>query len=277
MPHIGKIFKKTRKSCSMTQILLGPAGSSGLGNEQGLLKCKELGLEALEVEFTYGVKMKNEEAKRIGELAKNLDISLSVHAPYYINLNSEEKAKIHASKKRILDSCERGHHLGAKFIVFHAAFYGKKSKEETYKIVKEAILDLQKTIEKNRWNVILCPETTGKAKQFGDLDELIKLSNETGCGVCIDFSHLKARYNGKIDYDEVCKKIKSIKNKTAHFSGIEYTEAGERRHIITKESEIKELLSYLKKYDISIRIINESPDPFGDCVKSRKIREAMFK
>ncbi len=259
----------------MAKILLGPAGSSGLGNEEGLKKCRELGLEAMEVEFTYGVKMKNEEAKRIGELAKKLNISLSVHAPYYINLNSEEKAKIHASKQRILDSCERGHYLGAKFIVFHAAFYGKVSKEETYDAVKEAVLDLQKTIAKNKWDVTLCPETTGKAKQFGDLDELSRLAEETGCGVCIDFSHLKARYNGKIDYDEVCKKVKKIKIKTAHFSGIEYTEAGERRHIVTKESEIKELLSYLKKYEISIRVINESPDPFGDCMKSRKIRNSM--
>jgi len=259
----------------MPKILLGPAGSAGLGNEEGIKRCKELGLEAMEVEFTYGVKMNNEEAKKIGELAKKLDISLSVHAPYYINLNSEEKAKIAASKKRILDSCERAHYLGAKYVVFHAAYYGKKSKDETYKIVKEAILDMQKTITKNKWNVILCPETTGKAKQFGDLDELIKLSKETGCGICIDFAHLKARYYGKIDFDEVCEKIKNIKNKTAHFSGIEYTEAGERRHIITKEAEIKELLSCLKKHEISIRIINESPDPFGDCVKSRKIREEM--
>ena len=134
---------------------------------------------------------------------------------------------------------------------------------------------MQKTIAKNKWDVTLCPETTGKAKQFGDLDELSRLAEETGCGVCIDFSHLKARYNGKIDYDEVCKKVKKIKIKTAHFSGIEYTEAGERRHIVTKESEIKELLSYLKKYEISIRVINESPDPFGDCMKSRKIRNSM--
>jgi len=259
----------------MTKILLGPAGSSGLGNEEGLKKCSELGLEAMEVEFTYGVRMKNEEAKRIGELAKKLKISLSVHGPYYINLNSEEKEKISASKKRILDSCERAYYLGAKYVVFHAAYYGKKSREETYKIVKEAILDMQKKISKNKWDVILCPETTGKGKQFGDLDELIKLSKETGCGICIDFAHLKARYNGKIDYDKVCRKVKGIKIKTAHFSGIEYTEAGERRHLITKDSDIKELLSYLKKYEISIRIINESPDTFLDCMKSKKIKEAM--
>ena len=259
----------------LSKILLGPAGSAGLGNEAGLEECKKLGLDVMEIEFTYGVRMKNEEAKKIGELAKKLGISLSVHAPYYINLNSEEKEKISASKKRILDSCERAHYLGAKYVVFHAAFYGKKSKEETYDIVKKEILEMQKEIEKNGWDVILCPETTGKGKQFGDLDESIRLSKETGCGICIDFSHLKARNNGKIDYDEACKKIKNIKLKTAHFSGIEWTEAGERRHLITEAKDIKELLSHLKKYEISIRIVNESPDPFGDAVKSRKILASL--
>lgn len=259
----------------MSKILLGSAGSSGMGNEAGLQETKRLGLDAMEIEFTYGVRMKNEEAKRIGEIAKKLNISLSVHAPYYINLNSEDPEKITASKKRIIDSCERAHYLGAEFVVFHAAFYGKKSKEETFEVVKKEILEMQNTIKKNKWNVILCPETTGKGKQFGDLDELTRLSNETGCGICIDFSHLKARANGKIDYDEVCKKIRQIKIKTAHFSGIEYTEAGERRHLITESKDIKELLSYLKKYDISIRIVNESPDPFGDSVKSKKIRDSI--
>ena len=259
----------------MLKILLGPGGSAGLGNEEGIKKCKELGLEAMEIEFTYGVRMENEEAKKLGGLAGKLGISLSVHAPYYINLNSTDKKKIEASKKRILDSCERAHYLGARFVVFHPGFYGKSTNEETYEKIKEAVADMQKTIEKNKWNVILCPETTGKIRQFGDLDELIRLSQETGCGVCIDFSHLKARYQGKLDMDEACEKIKRIKIKTGHFSGIEYTDAGERRHVVTPESDIKELFSLLKKHDISIRIINESPDPWGDCVKSRKIKEAM--
>jgi len=259
----------------MQKILLGPAGSAGLGNEEGLRKCKELGMEAMEIEFTYGVRMKNDEAKRIGEIAKELGISLSVHAPYYINLNSIDWKKVEASKKRILDSCERAHYLGARYVVFHPGFYGKESAEKTYQTVKEAIADMQQAIAKNKWDVILCPETTGKIKQFGDLDELIRMSNETGCGVCIDFSHLKARYQGKLDFDDACEKIKHIKNKTGHFSGIEYTDAGEKKHIITKESEIKELFSYLKKHSISIRVVNESPDPWGDCIKSRKIKEAM--
>jgi endonuclease IV len=83
-----------------------------------LKEISKLGLDALEVEFTYGVKITNAEAKRVGELAKKANISLSIHAPYYINLASEDSKKQKESIQRILDSAERGHYLGAKEIVF---------------------------------------------------------------------------------------------------------------------------------------------------------------
>lgn len=252
-------------------IRIGPAGTSGLGYEEGLQKCKGLGLTCLECEFTYGVRIKNDEAKKVGALAKKLGISLSVHGPYYINLNSEERPKVHASKTRILQSCERGHYLGAKYIVFHAGFYQKQDREGTYQDIKKEIVDLLKTIKKKKWNVILAPETTGKASQFGDVDELLRLRKETKCSLTVDFAHVKARNNGKIDYDELFKKIKGIGHIHAHFSGIEWTAKGERRHLITEAKDIKELLKYMKRYKVDVTIINESPDPFGDCVKTRKV------
>src|SRR3989344_6110632 len=223
------------------KILLGVAGTSGLGYIKGLEKCKELSLDCLEVEFTYGVNMSNSSAKEIGELAKKLKIKLSIHCPYYINLASNDKKKISASIKRILDSCEKGIYMNEKI---------------------------------KKFGVVLCPETTGKKSQFGSLDELVKLSKETNCGICVDFAHLLAR-DGRIDYDEVLKKIKGVKNLTGHFSGIEYSEKGERRHVLTKEKDIEKLLKALKKHKISIAIINESPDPFGDAVKSKKILDRM--
>ncbi len=255
-------------------ILVGPAGI-GAPAEEGLKIIKKLGLSAAEVEFTYGIRMSNARAKEIGMLARQFRISLSVHAPYYVNFASDDKKKLAISRRNILNSCERAHYLGAKHVVFHPAYYGKMSKEKCYKIVKDAIIDIQKTIKKNKWNVILCPETTGKQSQFGDLDELIRLSKETGCGICIDFAHLEARYNKKPDYDEIIKKIKDVKHLTAHFSGIEYTEKGERRHIATPEGRIRELLITLKKNKISITIINESPDMIDDSIKTLKILKKL--
>jgi deoxyribonuclease-4 len=254
-------------------IKFGPAGT-GMSSLEGVKEIAKLGLDAVEIEFTYGVRMSNETAKKVGEAAKG-KIDLSVHAPYYINLASEEKEKITASKKRILDSCERAHHLGAKYVAFHPAFYGKRSHEEVYKMVKKAVEEMQRIIKKKGWKVKLAPETTGKKSQFGDLDELLKLKKETGCHLTVDFAHLKARNNGKIDYKEVFDKLKPVKHIHAHFSGIEFTEKGERKHLITSKQDLVPLLKEIKKRKADITIINESPDPIGDSLKAKKLASSL--
>ncbi len=252
------------------KIQFGPGGI-GTPPLEGLERIQKAKLDAAEIEFTYGVYMTNEVAQKIGDKARALGISLSIHAPYYINLASVDMKKRQDSRKRILDACERGHYLGARYIVLHAAFYGKMSAEECYVVVKEAIVKLQEEIAEKKWDVFLCPETTGKASQFGSVDELVRLSKETGCGICIDFAHVYARNIGSIDYDDVCKKIKAVKVLTAHFAGINYGPKGERNHELTPPGRMKELLQFLKKYDISLRIINESPDPVGDSIMARKL------
>jgi len=253
------------------RILFGNAGSAGLGNEEGVRHSKELGLAAMEVEFTYGVRMSNAEAKKVGEIAKKLGIRLSVHAPYYINLASKEKAKLSASKKRILQSCERAHHLGASPIVFHSGFYQGRDDDEVYKIIKEVVIDLQKTIKQKRWDVKLAPETTGKKSQFAGLDELLRLKKETGCSICVDFAHLYAREAGKIDFNEIMKKIKHLHHIHCHFSGITYTAKGERSHKLLDKRFFMPLAKAIKKAKPkSMIIINESPDVYGDAVKMKE-------
>jgi deoxyribonuclease-4 len=148
--------------------------------------------------------------RAVGALAKEKGIVLSVHAPYYINLASDEKEKIVASKQRITDSCERAHALGAQNVVFHAGFYQKKTAAQTYRLIKKAIVEIQETISKNKWKVQLCPEITGKPSQFGSLEELLKLMKETGCGICVDFAHLYARQQGDIDYQDLKKTAEKI-------------------------------------------------------------------
>lgn len=258
------------------EVRFGPSGIGGVKQAVDNLNIyKKYGLNAAEAEFTYGVYIKNnKDAKRIGKEAKKLDIRLSIHAPYYINLVSEDKKIIEASKKRILDCCERGHFFGTKanktHIIFHAAYYGKHSQEECYKIVKRAILEMQKVIKKKKWHVTLAPETTGKASQFGSLDELLKLAKETGCSFCVDFAHMEAREQ-KIDYKQVFEKLKNFKHVQSHFSGIEYTSKGERRHLITPDFKLRELLLHVKRYNLSITIINESPMPLDDSLKGMRI------
>lgn len=262
----------------MFSLKIGPAGNAGKDIFSSLTKLSGSGLQAQEVEFVRGVVMSNETAKKVGEEAKKLGIQLSIHAPYYINLASEEKPKIEASKKRILDSCERGFHMGARYVVFHPAYYGKKEKDDVYKIVKEAIVEMQDSLKKDGFDAVrLAPETTGKKTQFGSLDELLRLRKETGCSICVDFAHLLAR-DGSVDYRKIFWKLSEagIKTLHSHFSGIEFTEKGERRHLLTEEDEIKKLLDVAKDFDIEISLINESPQPFEDAMKTKKIYDSLY-
>lgn len=270
------------------KILLGPAGiplaAKGLGIVDGIKKVKELGLHAMEVEFTHGIRMNNELAKKIGEESKKTSVKLSIHAPYFINLASQELEKIKASKKRILDSCEKAHYMGASPVVFHPGYYGKYTPQETYEIIKESILDIIDKIKERRWKCKIAPETTGKKTQFGSLEELVMLLKEIGIKhsmLCVDFAHLWARNNGKVDYKESMKKIKELNldHIHSHFSQIEYTEKGEKRHLTFDETmenpPVEEVAKTILESGQDITIISESPVLEVDSLKMKKIFEKL--
>jgi deoxyribonuclease-4 len=262
----------------MVVIKLGPAGSSGLGTLDGIKFVKEQGLHAMEVEFVRGVKMRNELAKQCGKVAKDLGIELSIHAPYYINLASEEMRKRKESRQRILDSCERGHHLGAKEIVFHAAYYGKYPKEKVHDIVRDSVNEMQDFIRKRGWDVKLAPETTGKVSQWGELDEIIGLVKETRCSMCVDFAHIYARNRGVIDYEKTFDRIETLRPKhiQCHFSNITYTLKGERMHLVLDgKPPFEPLAREILKRKIDATIISESPVTWKDSLKMKGIFEKL--
>ena len=252
-------------------LRIGPAGIGGVKEaESNLKEYNKLGFNAAEVSFTYSNYLKKADAIRIGKLAKKLNIQLSIHGSYYINLNSEDKSKIEKSKIRILGACEMGHYLGAKDIVFHAGYFGKKDKEESYQIIKSNIIELKEEIKKNKWDVKLSHETTGKNSVFGSLKETLRLSKETRTSFCIDFAHLKARNQGVIDFEEIIEEI-GHKNFHMHYSGINYGPKGEKNHIPIDVKEFKKLAKALKKHKISGEIICESPNTIQDSINMEKI------
>jgi deoxyribonuclease-4 len=253
-------------------IKFGPAGIGGINEIPQVLELyHNSGIKAAEIPFTYQVWIKDKEtADKIKKTAKNFGISLSIHAPYFINLNSNEKEKIESSKKRILRCCEVASWLDAKKVVFHCGFYGKMKEEETYQNIKLIILEMQETIKKNKWDVELCPEVMGKKNVFGSIDEISRLAEETKCSFCIDLAHTLARYN---NYNmELLKEKFPQKKWHCHFSGIEYGEKGEKKHILTDEKEIKKIFSILPK-DKDITIINESPSPMEDTLLSIRLHK----
>jgi|Deesub1362A_J573_1020465.scaffolds.fasta_scaffold01394_16 deoxyribonuclease-4 len=263
------------------KIFLGPAGIpttvKDKGVIEGVLEVSRLTLNAMEIQFTYGVNMKEEVARKVGKVAMENNVLLSVHAPYYVNLNSEEEEKIKKSKERIISSLQKADLMEAKYVVFHAAYYGKSSPEECYEKVKSEIEEIMETVRMNRWKSIPAPETTGKRNQFGTLDELLKLSEETGCALCVDFAHIYARNGGKIDYREIFDKLSSFEHIHSHFSGIEFGKSGEKRHLTIESSEdnppLKPLIKEVIKRDLSITIISESPILEQDSLLMKKVIE----
>jgi len=255
-------------------IKFGPAGLGPSNSAEKVLESyHKLGLKTCEIAFTYSVYIKPDDAVRIGKKAKELGIDLSIHAPYFVNLNSDEKEKREASKKRILGCCEIGELLGAKIVVFHPGYYSDKGKtnedrERSYEVIREGVEDMMKVIKQNGWKIKIAPETMGKINVFGSIEEISRLVRNTNCSFCIDFAHILAREK-KVDYEKI-KKLFPQKEWHCHFSGIQYSEKGERNHINLKKEQWKELFENLPK-DKEIEIICESPDRLRDCVEGLEV------
>ncbi|MDO8467959.1 MAG: TIM barrel protein [Nanoarchaeota archaeon] len=245
-------------------------GPSGLGPIKTALDTLEeynrLGLKTCEIAFTYSVYIKNKgDAEKIGKRAEELGIELRIHGPYWVNLNSEEPQKIENSKNLILRCLEVGTWLGAKIVVFHPGFYGKRSKEETYEKIKKGILEIENERKKRGYTTEMAPETMGKINVFGSTGEIRKLVEDTGCNFCIDFAHILAR-DKDYRFEEVLKLFEKFEKLYLHFSGIVYGEKGEKHHRRTEEDEWKKFLKALPK-NKEISIVNESPTPVEDAIE----------
>lgn len=259
-------------------IYLGPAGVPTVSEEKTTpagIKCvSELGLNAFEVEFVRRVGMSNEMAKEVGKIAKELNVRLSVHCPYFVNLCSQEKEKLEASKKRILDSVERAHFMGADVAVFHPGFYGALTLEQAYEAVKKSCKDIiERMKSKGIEDVKLGLETMGKQSTFGTLEEIIRICREVkGCAPVIDWAHINCRsaggLKGQEDYAKIFDELKPLKLKHlhSHVTGAEYTEVeagrGNEKHHLTidaKKPDFEPLVREILKRRIDITLISESP------------------
>jgi deoxyribonuclease IV len=252
-------------------IKFGPAGLGPVKDSvKNLEKYHKLGITACEIAFTYGPYIKEEDAPAIKEAAEKFGIQLSIHAPYWVNLNSDDPKKLEMSKKRILSSCKVGEWLGVKYVVFHPGYYGKGSREEAYDNIRDSIKDIMKELKKRKYKIKIAAETMGKINVFGSVEEIKKLVKDTGCEFCLDFAHLLARSNGEMTYKEMVEEFKEFKVWRCHFSGIVYGDKGEKNHIPTPSKELKELIKALPKgHDITI--INESPQGVKDSVMGIKM------
>lgn len=250
-----------------------PLSTGKGGYPKALDIIEEMGLDGMEVEFVHGVRMSDETRQFLNKTAKEKNLVLTAHGPFYINLNSKEEEKVEASVNRIIDTASTANDFGGYSITYHAAFYMGKDKEVVYEQVRRQTEKIVKILNDNNLKMWIRPETTGKATQWGDYEEIIRLSKEFEQVLpCIDFSHIHARTGGEYNtYDEFCKILDRIgtelgdfalNNFHAHLAGIEYTSKGERRHLIFEESDMnyKDLLKALKVFGVKGALVCESPN-----------------
>ncbi len=260
-----------------------PLSAAGRDTISGIKRINELGLEHMEVEFVHGVRMSKEKAIEVGKTASDLGVTLTIHAPYYINLNALDPQKREASRQRIMESCEIGKLMGVKSVCFHAAFnLSQKSEQVMETVLSEMIMIEDNLKEKSIDDLYLAPEITGKPTQFGSLEELIALANNLErTRLCVDFAHYFARESGKnnseSDFRNLIKNIKAelgqtvVDNLHMHFSGIEYSSKGEKNHVELAKTHFnwQGMLKVLHEEHVGGYLVCESPILEEDALKAK--------
>lgn len=258
----------------------GPAGNSNSfiaeGHKSSLAApawLAERGLDAYEYQCGNGVRGSESSFRALGEEARRQGILLSVHAPYYISLSGVDPEKRLGSLRYIQQSIDAATWLGADTIVVHTGSAAKISRGQAMEYARDTLWKALCEIN-NPAGVRIGLETMGKLNQLGTIDEVLELCKLGGtlCPV-IDFGHVNARNIGgyfreKDDYRRVFEQIgeelgdEYARTLHCHFSKIEYTAAGERKHLTFADTEFgppyEPLAEAIAEYRLTPRIICES-------------------
>lgn len=225
----------------------------------------------MEIEWVQNVPLNPERMAEIRKTAEVLGMTLTVHAPYFVNLNSPDAIKLAASKKRVLDALAMAELCGAISVCVHPAFNLGQPPKQVFANVRRATEDILKHRNKLFPHVNLAYETMGKPTQFGTLEEVLRLSKEFGMYPCVDPAHMHARENGAWNSTEEWNAMfdlyashlgtGALQKMHMHYSGIAYTVKGERKHLPLQESDAqwKEFLKVLRNRKIEGVLVCESP------------------
>lgn len=251
-----------------------PGGSVG-----AIIRLKELEMGALELGWVQSVRVSEETCAQICSTCHDHDFRLSVHAPYFINLNADDE-EWPKSRKRLMDAAFYGNLAGATDIIFHPGSYFGQPVDE---VVERSIVRLRDCVAELRAAgnpVTLRPETMGKTAMLGSLEDTLRMSQAIeGVEPCLDFAHLHARagdgsMNSTAEWlvilDDYAKFLgkESLSRLHIHLSGIEYGAKGERNHLPLKESDfdLLGLFTALNARGCAGRILCESPEMEDDAL-----------
>lgn len=271
----------------------GPAGNSesfaALGYKNSLQVPEyivKMGLDCYEYQCGRGVNIGEEKAKELGLKAKEAGISLSLHAPYYISMSSVEEEKRLNSINYILASAKAVNAMGGDRIVVHTGSCGKITREHALELALDTMKKALDALDNEGLSHIhICPETMGKVNQLGTLNEVLVLCRlDERLIPCIDFGHLNARDLGVLkttaDFENIFTSIKNalgtdrLKCFHSHFSKIEYTTGGEKRHLTFADTvfgpKYEPVMELTYKYGCDPTFICESAGTQAEDAKTMK-------
>ncbi len=255
-----------------------PGGSVG-----AIQFSKSIGLTAFELGWVQSVRVSEETCAAIKQTAKEEGVALSVHAPYFFNLNATEE-EWPKSRKRLMDAAHYGNLAGATDIIFHPGSYFERPPAEVLKVSIPRLKSCADELKKKGNPVILRPETMGKSAMLGSLEDTLAMSKAIkNVQPCLDFAHLHARpgdgtmntvkeWTGLLEAYQAALGKDALKNLHVHLSGIEYGPKGEKNHLALKESDLKInfLFEVLKEFGCAGRILCESPIMEEDALNMKK-------
>ncbi len=271
----------------------GPAGTGDDFKAKGFKSSLQvpnylvnMGLDHFEYQCGRGVNIGLDKAAELGKIAKENGITISLHAPYYISMSSIEEEKRLNSVNYILSSARAVKAMGGDRIIVHTGSCGKISREEALSLAIDTMKLAQKALDDEGLSDIhICPETMGKVNQLGTLYEVLELCKiDERIIPCIDFGHLNARDLGvlkeKNDFEKIFLEIKNqlgsdrLENFHSHFSKIEYTTGGEKRHLTFEDMvygpDYEPVMELVAKYNLSPTFVCESAGTQAEDAKKMK-------
>lgn len=244
-----------------------PGGSVG-----AVLRLAEMGFHAFEIGWVRSVRVSEKTCADIKAAAAEQNVLISVHAPYYINMNADEE-EWPKSRQRLMDAARFGYLAGATDIVFHPGSYFERPPAEVLPPAIERLAGCVAELRAEDNPVILRPETMGKSAMLGSLEDTLEMSRAIeGVQPCLDFAHLHARagdgsWNTYAEWARLLEAYREALGPEAlqklhiHMSGIEYTEKGEKNHLPLEEADLDldAILQALFDFGCQGRILCESP------------------
>ncbi len=264
-----------------------PRSSARPGTVHGIRRARELGLDHLEMAWVNGVKMGPAAADAIAEAARRDDVTLTAHAPYYVNLCGSDEV-VSRSLDRLVQAGRLGARCGAQSFCFHAGFYQALAPEVARRTIEARLREVAGGLREEGLEIDVRPELTGKPSQVGSLEEIVGWSEAVaGVAPCVDFSHQYARTGGAVNrYEDFAGMLETIAHRLGraalerlhvHVSGIEYGPKGERHHVPLEASRFRwrDVLKALRDQRVGGWLVVESPAMEEDALRLRRAWRRM--